>query len=127
MTDIGHNTDASEDLRPARMRATKPKIKKRKLHKNIVLAFHRLMNRGGVICRQFSNSDEAVSFGGNYIYFTLKDNEKFPTGAGRFLIENELVVSADDGLFTETPQTFKAVDRPIFEAFREKWEAPING
>lgn len=102
-----------------------PKAKFKKLHKNIVLAYHRLVARGGVICRQFSPSDEAVACGGNYIYFTLKDNEKFPTGAGRFLIENGLVVSSDDGLLKETPQTFKAVERGVFDKFKEKYEAPI--
>ncbi|MDP9572412.1 UNVERIFIED_ORG: hypothetical protein J2W66_002905 [Agrobacterium larrymoorei] len=103
-----------------------PKAKFKKLHKNIVLSYHRLVSRGGVICRQFSSSDEAVACGGNYIYFTVKDNEKFPTGAGRFLIENGLCVSSDDGLFDFTPQTFKAVDREKFEAFKSQYEALIN-
>ncbi|MDR9813088.1 hypothetical protein [Rhizobium hidalgonense] len=103
---------------------TKPK--RRKLNKNIIVAFQRLHSRGRLLCRQFSTSDEAVTCGGNYIYFTVKDNVKFPTGAGRFLIENGLVESSSDGLFEDTPQTFRAVDRQIFDSFREKWEAPQN-
>lgn len=66
------------------------KTKIRKLHKNIVVAFHRLHQRGALLCRQFSDSDEAKAHGGDYIYFTVKDNTKFPTGVGRFLIEHGL-------------------------------------
>lgn len=103
------------------------KPKKRKLNKNILLAFNRLERLGGILCRQFSSSDEAVKHGGNYIYFTVKDNVKFPTGAGRFIIENGLATSAGDGLFEDTPQTFKAVPRQMFESFKAQFEAPING
>lgn len=102
------------------------KVKKRKLNKNIVVAFQRLHQRGSLLCRQFSTSEEAVECGGNYIYFTVRDNLKFPTGAGRFLIENGLVQSQNDGLFGDTPQTFVAVDRPKFEEFRAAWEAPTH-
>jgi len=100
---------------------TKPK--RRKLNKNIIVAFQRLHTRGRLLCRQFSTSDEAVKCGGNYVYFTVKDNLKFPTGAGRFLIDNGLCTSQKDGLFDDTPQTFVAVDRPVFEAFRQLWES----
>lgn len=102
------------------------KQKSRKLHKNIVVAFHRLHQRGKLLCRQFSQSDEAIKHGGNYIYFTVKDNQPFPTGAGRFLIEEGLCVSCDDGLFSETPQTFQVADKDAFEAFKAKYEAPQN-
>lgn len=101
-----------------------PKTKAPKFHKNIQIAFQRLHQRGGVLCRQYSSSDEAVKHGGNYIYFTVRDNLPFPTGAGRFLIEKELVRPGDDGLFADTPQTFVAVPRPDFEAFRVQYEAP---
>lgn len=102
------------------------KSKKRKLHQNIVVAFARLQQRGGVLCRQFSNSEDAIKRGGNYIYFTVKDNQEFPTGAGRFLVEEGLAVSSADGLFDDTPQTFKAVPFDRFEAFRSQYEAPQN-
>lgn len=104
---------------------TKPK--RRKLNKNIIVAFNRLHQRGRLLCRQFSQSEEATKIGGSYIYFTVRDNVKFPTGVGRFLIENGLCKSSSDGLFADTPQTFEVVGRPIFEAFREQWEAPQNG
>jgi hypothetical protein len=104
-----------------------PKQKARKLHKNIVVAYSRLMQRGGLLCRQFSNSEDAVKRGGNYVYFTVKDNQEFPTGAGRFLIEEGLAVSCEDGLFNETPQTFRAVPFDRFNAFKSQFEAPQNG
>lgn len=100
------------------------KAKSRKLHKNIQVAYQRLLTRGGLLCRQFSNSEEAVNHGGNYVYFTVRDNLPFPTGAGRFLIENDLAMPGGDGLFDDTPQTFRVVDRPVFEAFKAAYEAP---
>lgn len=103
------------------------KRKTRKLHKNICVAFLRLHQRGALLCRQFSSSEEAMKHGGNYVYFTVRDNLPFPTGAGRFLIENGLAVSCDDGLFSETPQTFQAVPRQKFDAFKEAWEAVSHG
>lgn len=99
------------------------KPKKRKLHKNIQIAFQRLLQRGGLLCRQFSNSEEAEKFGDHYLYFTVKDNQKFPTGAGRFLIEKAIVKSCADGLFDDTPQTFRAVSRSEFDHFKEQYES----
>jgi hypothetical protein len=104
-----------------------PKAKTRKLHKNIQIAFRNLHQRGALLCRQFSQSEDAVKHGGNYIYFTVKDNVPFPTWAGRFLIENSLVQPGGDGLFEETPQTFVAVPRETFYAFKARYEAPANG
>lgn len=97
--------------------------KKRKLHKNIQVAFQRLIKAGGLLCRQFSDSEEARFAGGNYIYFTVRDNTKFPTASGRFLIEEGLVKSCSDGLFADTPQTFQAVSRGEFDNFKERYEA----
>jgi hypothetical protein len=99
------------------------KERKRKLHKNILIAYQRLVERGGLLCRQFSESDEAVKHGGNYIYFTVKDNQKFPTGAGRFLIEEAIVKSCADGLFADTPQSFEACSRAEFNDFKARYEA----
>lgn len=104
---------------------TKPK--RRKLNKNIIVAFNRLHRSGRLLCRQFSQSEEAAKIGGNYIYFTVRDNVKFPTGVGRFLIENGLAISSADGLFDDTPQTFEAVDREYFEQFKSAWEAQQIG
>jgi hypothetical protein len=97
--------------------------RKRKLHKNIQIAFHRLLRAGGLLCRQFSESEEAKFSGGSYIYFTVRDNTKFPTASGRFLIEEGLVKSCADGLFADTPQTFRAVSEDEFDHFKERYEA----
>lgn len=102
------------------------KKKGRKLNKNIQIAYNRLLDRGELLCRQYSSSEEAVKYGGNYIYFTVKDNKPFPTGSGRFLIENSLALPSGDGLFDDTPQTFKAVNRDDFNAFRENFEEAVN-
>lgn len=100
------------------------KPKSKKLHKNIQVAYQRLLTRGGLLCRQFSNSEDAIQHGGNFIYFTVRDNLPFPTGAGRFLIENDLCRPGGDGLFDDTPQTFIAAPRADFEAFKARYEAP---
>lgn len=96
--------------------------KKKRLPKNILLGYRNLMDRGGVLVRQFSDSEEAVKRGGNYVYFTMKDNLKFATAAGRFFVENEIVKSNSDGLFDDTPQSFKAISRAEFEHFKERYE-----
>lgn len=102
------------------------KIKTKKLHSNIVSAFCRLDEEGGLLCRQYSQSEEAEERGGKYLYFVVKNNTKFPTGAGKFLIENGLVKPSADGLFEDTPQTFRAVPRSDFSRFRENYEAQPN-
>jgi len=99
-----------------------PKEKRRKLNKNLQVAYQRLVERGGVLCRQFLESDEAKKCGGDYIYFTYRDNRKFPTWAGRFFVEKEIVKSSADGLFADTPQTFAAVSRAEFERFKNEYE-----
>lgn len=99
------------------------KERPRKLHKNILVAFARLRARGGLLCRQFSDSKEATAHGGSYIYFTVKDGQPFPTGAGRFLIEEALVKSRSDGLFADTPQSFEAVSPTEFDAFKARYES----
>jgi len=48
-----------------------------------------------------------------------------PPKSSLFLIENNLVEPIADGLFADTSQTFRAVERPRFEAFRQQWEASV--
>jgi len=50
----------------------KPKI--RKLHKNILIAYQRLVSRGGILCRQSALTEEAKD-GGGYIYFDGRGGE----------------------------------------------------
>lgn len=99
------------------------KSKGRKLHKNIQTAYARLVESGGLLCRQYSNSEIAKSRGGDYLYFTVKDNVEFPTGCGLFMIENGLVRSCNDGFFEDTPQTFQAVPFDDFWKFKEDYES----
>lgn len=99
------------------------KDRKRKLHKNIQIAFYRLHRKGGSMCRQFSKSEEALERGENYLFFAVSDGTKIPTASGRFLIEEGLVKPCADGLFPETPQTFQAVTSDEFQAFKQRYEA----
>ncbi|MDX1117049.1 hypothetical protein GOL29_03235 [Sinorhizobium medicae] len=112
--------EESPSVAPRRRKADR---RKRKLHKNIQIAFYRLARAGGLLCRQFSDSEEARISGGHYVYFTVRDNTKFPTASGRFLIEEGLVKSCADGLFADTPQTFRAVSKDEFERFKERYES----
>jgi len=95
---------------------------KRKLHKNIQVAFQRLVSHGRVLCRQSSDTEEAER-GGGYIYFAKANNAPIPPSSAKFLIENGLAVPYSDGLFADTAQSFEAVDSAEFHAFREKYEA----
>ena len=97
--------------------------RKKKLHKNILLGYRNLIDRGGVLVRQFSDSEDAVKRGGNYVYFTMKDNLKFATATGKFFVEKEIVKSNQDGLFDDTPQSFQAISRAEFEHFKELYES----
>lgn len=49
-----------------------PKAKFKKLHKNVCVAFARLTERGGMLCRQSSQTDEAMAMGGGFIYFDAR-------------------------------------------------------
>ena len=92
-----------------------------KLRKNIIVAYSRVVENGGVLCRQSSDTDEAVSKGGGFIYFTPKG--AVPPVSGRFLIEEEIVKPVSDGLFEGSSQTFRAIPHAEFDAFKERYEA----
>ena len=94
-----------------------------KLRRNVIVAYAKLREHGGLMCRQFSGSQEAEQRGDKYLYFRVKDGLKIGTAAAKFLIENELVKSCSDGLFEDTPQTFRAVDADQFDNFKERYEA----
>jgi len=103
-----------------------PKSRSRKLHKNILTAFARIRQRGGLLCRQSSHSDEAVELGGGYIYFSARGGHPLPPASSLFLIENNLVEPVEDGLFAGSSQTFKAVTFDAFHAFKARYEAPVD-
>jgi hypothetical protein len=94
-----------------------------KLHRNVIVAYSRLREAGGLMCRQFSSSDEAEKRGDSYLYFRVKDGVKIGTASAKFLIENGLVKSCADGLFEETPQTFRTVGPKEFDSFKARYEA----
>lgn len=85
------------------------KPKSRKLHKNIQVAYQRLLTRGG------------------YLYFDGNGGRAVPPKSSLFLIEKHLVEPVEDGLFAGFSQTFRAIDRPAFEAFKAEYEAPAHG
>lgn len=99
---------------------TKPK--RRKLHKNICVAFARLSREGEFLCRQSSTTDEAMK-GGGFLYFMKKSGRAMPPATCMFLIDNGLVEAQLDGLFAETSQSFRPVPAARFDAFRAEYEA----
>jgi hypothetical protein len=101
---------------------TKPK--RRKLNKNILVAFAKLRRSGDRLCRQSSTSEEGISKGGGFIYFLASSGKEMPPVSSRFLIDQGLVEEEPDGLFVGSSQTFRPVPPEAFDAFREKWEAP---
>jgi len=93
-----------------------------KLSKNVIVAYAKLNDGDGLLCCQFSNSEEATNRGDKYLYFRVKDGLKIGTASAKFLIEKGLVKSCSDGLFDDTPQTFRAVSFAEFEAFKNDYE-----
>ncbi|MBW3095661.1 hypothetical protein [Pseudohoeflea coraliihabitans] len=94
-----------------------------KLHKNVRVAFAQLSEGRGLLCRQFSRSDDATHRGENYLYFRVMDGKKIGTASAKFLIQEGLVKPCSDGLFEDTPQTFRTVSPDEFDDFKERYEA----
>lgn len=103
-----------------------PKPKRKKLHKNIVVAFTRLARTGDALCRQVSLSEEAIRAGGGFVYFMKRSGKEMPPASSRFLIDNGLVEGESDGLFPGHEQTFRPVPSERFETFRAQYEAPAH-
>ncbi len=102
------------------------KAKFRKLHKNICVAYARLIRGDDTLCRQISSTEEAAERGAGYIYFGARGGQSFPPGSALFLIEHGLVEPVNDGLFAGSSQTFRPIAREAFDAFKENYEAPAN-
>ncbi len=96
--------------------------KKPKLHKNILVAYSRIVRGGGFLSRQHSNSTEAMERGGGFIYFASQNNQQISPTSARFLIEKELVKPVSDGLFEGQSQSFEAVSAAEFNHFKELYE-----
>lgn len=58
------------------------------------------------LCRQASDTEEAVSDGGGYVYFLEPGHRPFPPVSGRLLIEHGYLRGQNDGLFDGMSQTF---------------------
>jgi hypothetical protein len=102
------------------------KAKFRKLHKNICVAYARLIRSGDILCRQISGTEEAAERGAGYIYFGGRGGHPYPSRSALFLIENGLVEPVNDGLFAGSSQTFRPIAREAFDAFKTNYEAPAN-
>lgn len=59
------------------------------------------------LCRQASDTEEAMQRGGGYLYFTEPDHQPFPPAGGRLLIDAGDVTPLDDGLFAGMSQTYE--------------------
>lgn len=66
------------------------------------------LEAGRTLCRTVADTDEAVTKGGGYLYFTTPDNRKASPASSKLLIESGLLVPQKDGLFEDTPQSFVA-------------------
>jgi len=102
------------------------KPKGRKLHKNIQIAYAKLMKDGEALCRQSSETEEAAK-GGGYLYFLRTNGSAMPPISSKFLIDNCLVVEDDPGLFEDASQSFAPVSRYKFDIFKEKYENAETG
>ena len=65
------------------------------------------LEAGRRLCRTSADTDEAVSKGGGYLYFTSPDNKKASPASSKMLIERGFVRPVGDGLFAEVSQTFE--------------------
>jgi len=61
---------------------------------------------GRTLVRQASHTDEAITRGGGYTYYTLEDGKRYPTATARKLIADGYVEPKNDGLIPEVSQTY---------------------
>lgn len=64
------------------------------------------LEAGRVLCRTCADTDEALTKGGGYLYFTSPDNKKASPASSKMLIERGFLSPVGDGLFAEISQTF---------------------
>ena len=63
---------------------------------------------GKLLVRTSSDTDEAVTKGGGYLYSTHPDGRRFPPASAKLLIDSGLLRPSGDGLLAEVSQTFSA-------------------
>ena len=65
------------------------------------------LEAGKVLCRTCADTDEALTKGGGYLYFTSPDNKKASPASSKMLIERGFLTPCGDGLLPEVSQTFE--------------------
>lgn len=99
--------------------------KGKKLHRNIIVAYSKLMPEGEALCRQSSETEEARK-GGGYLYFLRRTGAPMPPVSSKFLIDNGLVKEDDPGLFEDASQSYAPVSRYHFDMFKEEYERAVQ-
>lgn len=68
------------------------------------------LEAGRTLCRTCADTDEALTKGGGYLYFTSPDNKKASPASSKMLIEKGFVKPRGDGLFADVSQTFEVAE-----------------
>lgn len=76
-------------------------------HPHYVLKSLKRLERGRVLVRQCSSSEEAELKGDGAIYFTHPDGKPFPPVSAVYAIKNGLLTPAGDDLFEGGSQTYR--------------------
>ena len=71
-------------------------------------ALDRLSAGGRVLCRTSSDTDEALTKGGGFLWFTEPDHKAFPPASAVLLLNGGFLIANDDGLLDGVSQTFVA-------------------
>lgn len=82
-----------------------------KLPHYAVRALSRLERPGVVLCRTSSDTDEAITKGGGFQWFTEPDHKAFPPASAVLLLERGLLSPRNDGLLEGVSQTFEVAVR----------------
>ena len=64
------------------------------------------LQSGRILCRTSSDTEEAVSKGRGFLFFTEPDHRPFPPASAVLLIDGGFVRPQNDGLFEGISQTF---------------------
>lgn len=65
------------------------------------------LRSGKTLCRTSSDSEEAVTKGLGFVFFTEPDHKAFPPASAVLLIKGGFVIPQEDGLLPGISQTFR--------------------
>lgn len=68
------------------------------------------LRTGKVLCRTSSDSDEAITKGAGFLFFTEPDHRAFPPASAVLLIKGGFVTPQEDGLLPGISQTFMVAE-----------------